>query len=81
MELSKFVEEKIQKAIDEGEFDNLAGRGKPIDNDKVKRRIKILMRLFRNLYQFKSRKAYYPLSIIHYFAELFSANGDHLQNN
>jgi hypothetical protein len=33
MDLSKFIEEKIQKAIADGEFDNLAGRGKPIDMD------------------------------------------------
>lgn len=31
MLLSKFVEEKIQEAISKGEFDNLEGKGKPID--------------------------------------------------
>ena len=31
MSLEKFVEEKIQKAIENGEFDNLRGRGKPLD--------------------------------------------------
>lgn len=31
MSLSRFVEEKIQKAIDEGEFENLEGKGKPLD--------------------------------------------------
>jgi hypothetical protein len=33
MDLSKFIEEKIQKAIADGEFDNLEGAGKPIDMD------------------------------------------------
>ncbi len=33
MSLDKFIEEKIQKAITDGEFENLAGRGKPIDMD------------------------------------------------
>ena len=31
MSLSKFIEEKIQKAIADGEFDNLKGKGKPLD--------------------------------------------------
>ena len=31
MSLEKFVEEKIQKAIENGEFDNLKGKGKPLD--------------------------------------------------
>lgn len=31
MSLHKFVEEKIQKAIENGEFENLKGKGKPID--------------------------------------------------
>lgn len=31
MDLDKFIEEKIQKAIADGEFENLVGRGKPID--------------------------------------------------
>lgn len=29
----KFIEEKIQKAIADGEFDNLKGAGKPLDLD------------------------------------------------
>ncbi|MGI9055431.1 MAG: DnaJ family domain-containing protein [Pyrinomonadaceae bacterium] len=33
MSLEKFVEEIIQKAIENGEFDNLKGAGKPIDMD------------------------------------------------
>ena len=33
MDLSKFIEEKIQKAITDGEFENLKGAGKPIDMD------------------------------------------------
>jgi hypothetical protein len=31
MPLDKFVEEIIQKAIAKGEFDNLEGKGKPVD--------------------------------------------------
>ena len=31
MSIEKFVEEQIRKAMAEGEFDNLPGRGKPID--------------------------------------------------
>jgi len=31
MSFDKLVEEKIREAIDAGEFDNLAGQGKPID--------------------------------------------------
>lgn len=31
MSLSKFIEEKIQKAIADGEFENLEGKGKPLD--------------------------------------------------
>ena len=31
MSLQKFVEEKIQEAISKGEFDNLEGKGKPVD--------------------------------------------------
>lgn len=31
MSLSKFIEEKIQKAIADGEFENFKGKGKPID--------------------------------------------------
>lgn len=29
--MNKIVEEKIRKAMEKGEFDNLPGRGKPID--------------------------------------------------
>ena len=31
MSIEKFVEEQVRKAIEAGEFDNLPGRGKPID--------------------------------------------------
>jgi DnaJ homologue, subfamily C, member 28, conserved domain len=31
MSLEKFVEDQVRKAIEAGEFDNLAGKGKPID--------------------------------------------------
>jgi hypothetical protein len=31
MSFEKLAEKKIQEAIDNGEFDNLAGKGKPID--------------------------------------------------
>ena len=31
MSIEKFVEEQIKKAMAEGEFDNLPGRGRPID--------------------------------------------------
>jgi len=31
MSIEKFVEKQINKAMAEGEFDNLPGRGKPID--------------------------------------------------
>ena len=31
MSIEKFVEDQIKKAIAEGEFDNLSGKGKPID--------------------------------------------------
>ena len=31
MSLSKFIEEKISKAIADGEFENLKGKGEPID--------------------------------------------------
>lgn len=31
MSIEKFVEEQIKKAVAEGEFDNLPGRGKPVD--------------------------------------------------
>jgi hypothetical protein len=31
MSFDKLVEEKIREAIEAGEFDNLAGRGKPLD--------------------------------------------------
>ena len=31
MSLNKFVEELIEKAIADGEFDNLKGKGKPLD--------------------------------------------------
>lgn len=31
MSLSKFIEEKISQAIADGEFDNLKGKGEPID--------------------------------------------------
>ena len=33
MSLEKIIEEKIQKAIENGEFENLKGAGKPIDMD------------------------------------------------
>lgn len=33
MSIEKFVEEQIKKAMAEGEFDNLPGKGKPIDLD------------------------------------------------
>ena len=31
MSIEKFVEDQIKKAMAEGEFDNLSGKGKPID--------------------------------------------------
>ncbi|HXG91215.1 MAG TPA: DUF1992 domain-containing protein [Blastocatellia bacterium] len=31
MSLEKFIEDRISQAIAEGEFDNLEGRGKPLD--------------------------------------------------
>lgn len=31
MSIEKFVEEQISQAMEAGEFDNLAGRGKPLD--------------------------------------------------
>ena len=31
MSIEKFVEEQVRRAIEAGEFDNLAGRGKPLD--------------------------------------------------
>lgn len=31
MSLEKFIEDQITKAIAEGQFDNLAGKGKPLD--------------------------------------------------
>lgn len=31
MSFEKLAEKKIQEAIDNGEFDNLAGKGKPVD--------------------------------------------------
>lgn len=31
MSLEKFVEEQVRRAIQAGKFDNLAGKGKPID--------------------------------------------------
>jgi hypothetical protein len=31
MSLSKFIEEQIRKAMDAGEFDNLEGKGKPLN--------------------------------------------------
>jgi Domain of unknown function (DUF1992) len=31
MSIEKFVEEQVRKAIEAGEFDNLPGKGKPID--------------------------------------------------
>lgn len=31
MGIEKFVEEQVRKAIEAGEFDNLPGKGKPID--------------------------------------------------
>jgi hypothetical protein len=31
MSIEKFVKDQIDKAIAEGEFDNLAGQGKPLD--------------------------------------------------
>lgn len=33
MSLEKFIEDQITKAIAEGEFDNLSGKGKPLDLD------------------------------------------------
>lgn len=33
MSIEKFIEDQIQKAMAEGEFDNLPGKGKPIDLD------------------------------------------------
>lgn len=33
MSIEKFIEEKIRKAIDAGEFDNLKGAGKPLNLD------------------------------------------------
>jgi formate dehydrogenase maturation protein FdhE len=33
MSIEKFVEEQIRKAMAEGEFDNLSGKGQPIDLD------------------------------------------------
>lgn len=33
MSLSKFIEEKISQAIADGEFENLKGKGEPIDMD------------------------------------------------
>ena len=33
MAIEKFVEDQIKKAMAEGEFDNLPGKGKPIDLD------------------------------------------------
>ena len=33
MSIEKFIEEKIRKAMDEGEFDNLKGAGKPLNLD------------------------------------------------
>jgi len=31
MSIEKFIDERIKQAMDAGEFDNLAGKGKPID--------------------------------------------------
>lgn len=31
MSIEKFVDEQIRRAIEAGEFDNLSGKGKPID--------------------------------------------------
>jgi hypothetical protein len=33
MSLEKFIEDQITKAIAEGQFDNLSGKGKPLDLD------------------------------------------------
>jgi hypothetical protein len=33
MSLSRFIEEQIRKAIEDGKFDNLEGAGKPLDLD------------------------------------------------
>lgn len=33
MSIEKFIEDQIKKAMAEGEFDNLPGKGKPIDLD------------------------------------------------
>lgn len=33
MELGKFIDEQIRKAVEAGEFDNLEGAGKPLDLD------------------------------------------------
>lgn len=34
MSFEKIIEEKIQKAIENGEFDNLEGKGKPLNLDE-----------------------------------------------
>ena len=31
MSIEKFIDEQIRKAIEDGEFDNLPGKGKPLD--------------------------------------------------
>jgi hypothetical protein len=33
MSIEKFIEEKIKRAMEEGEFDNLKGKGKPLNLD------------------------------------------------
>lgn len=33
MSIEKFIEEKIKQAMEEGEFDNLKGKGKPLNLD------------------------------------------------
>jgi len=33
MSIDKFIDDQIKKAIDKGEFDNLPGKGKPLDLD------------------------------------------------
>ena len=31
MSIEKFIDERVRKAMDDGEFDNLPGKGKPLD--------------------------------------------------
>lgn len=34
MDLSHIIEEKIKRAVDQGDFDNLPGKGKPLPKDE-----------------------------------------------